>query len=114
MLSFARSVPYRLLMPAALNSGSDRGEALGEETSSIGIAAHALVPRDLVQGSFLGADATRPAQRHHPTKCAPIKAADRSKLSKNKVPPAPENPCGFVTAMSAATNHRKLRTVTPA
>jgi hypothetical protein len=88
-----------LLIPAALNSGSDRGEALGEKTSSIGIAAHALVPRDLVQGSFLGADATRPAQRHHPTKCAPIKAADRSKLSKNKVPPAPENPCGFVTAM---------------
>src|SRR6476620_5744908 len=84
MLSFARSVPYRLLMPTALNSGSDRGEALGEETSSIGIAARALVPPELVQGSFLGADATRPARRHHPTKCAPIKAADRSKPSKRK------------------------------
>jgi len=28
-------------MPTALNSGSDRGEAVGEDTSSIGIAAHA-------------------------------------------------------------------------
>ena len=49
ILSFARSVPFRLLIPAALNSGSDRGEALGEETSIIGIAAHVLVPRDLVK-----------------------------------------------------------------
>jgi hypothetical protein len=68
MLSFARSVPYRLLMPAALNSGSDRGEALGEETSSIGIPGH-----EVQQGSFdRGRDPLVPF--HHPIKSVPMKA----------------------------------------